>query len=233
MFKTYVLVLFLILTFASFGQIRFSDAELIVQSRHVWRGEKLGTAPSIEPSVTFYSGQFSLNIWAAQTLDNSYSEINLVPAFQFKHFQLTIFDYYNPVPEEENSFFIFQEGKNRHSVELTLDNYSVEKQKLKWMIGAFLMGDQNKATGHPFFSSYLEFSYPFTVSEIEISPFLGFTPFRGYYADRFAVINSGISFSKSFKISSVLSIPIKASYIFNPNRNNQFFVIASGIAINR
>lgn len=228
--KNFFLVLFLILTFASFGQIRFSEAELIVQSRHVWRGEKLGTAPCVEPSVTFASGRFSFNVWAAKTLNNSYSEINLVPAIQFKHFQLTLFDYYNPVQDEKNRFFNFQEGKNRHSVELTLDNFSVEEQNLKWMIGTFLLGDQNQETGNPYFSSYIEVKYPFSIIGIETEPFLGITPFRGYYADHFALINSGISFSKDIISGRRFSIPLSLSFISNPYTRNSFVIFATGIA---
>ncbi|MFY9152377.1 MAG: hypothetical protein WAO52_10200 [Prolixibacteraceae bacterium] len=228
--KLCLLVLFLILTLASFGQLCFSEAELIMQSRHVWRGEKLGTAPTVEPSVTFASGRLSFNVWAAKTLNNSYSEINLVPAFQFKYLQLTLFDYYNPVQGEKNRFLIFQNGKNRHSVELTLDNYSVEEQKLKWMVGTFLLGDKNKETGHPYFSSYVEVKYPFKVVGIETEPFLGITPFQGYYAGKLALVNTGISFSKEISISSYFSIPLNLSFISNPYTRNSFVIFAAGIA---
>jgi len=215
------------------SQILISDAEIMLQSRHVWRGTMLGSAPAIEPSITFSANRFSFNLWAAVTPNNSYSEIDLIPAYQFKNFQLTLFDYYNPVISEKNLFLNFQEGKNRHSIELTADNFSIEKQRFKWMIGTFLLGDINIETQKAFYSTYLEFQYPFTILDIEAVTFIGLTPFRGYYADNFAFINTGISFSKSFKISQTLSVPINATYIFNPNQNNHFFVIASGIAFSK
>ncbi len=215
------------------GQILISDAEIMLQSRHVWRGTMLGSAPAIEPSITFSANRFSFNFWAAVTPNNSYSEIDLIPAYQFENFQLTLFDYYNPVISEKNQFLNFEKNKNRHSIELTADNFAIEKQRFKWMIGTFLLGDKNIETRKPFYSTYLEFQYPFTIHNIETGPFIGLTPFRGYYADNFAFINAGISFSKRFKISQTLSVPISATYIFDPNQNNHFFVIASGIVFSK
>jgi len=233
MFRIAIIVLFLAISVQVFSQISFSEAEVLVQSRHVWRGEKLGTAPAIEPSVTFSANRFSFNVWASVTTNNSYSEIDLIPAYQFNKFQITLLNYYNPVPGENNQYLNFQKGKSRHSLELTVDNYSVDKQQFKWMVGTFLLGDKNEDTGNPYYSTYIELKYPFSIWGIDAEPVCGITPFKGFYANKFAVINSGISFSKSFKISPTLSVPLCTTYIFNPSQNNHFFVIASGIAFSK
>ncbi|MDP2337452.1 MAG: hypothetical protein Q8N05_13590 [Bacteroidota bacterium] len=230
MFRLIFPVLFLFLAFHSHSQIRFSDAGLIVESRYIWRGEKLGTAPAIEPSLTFASGRFSFNFWATASIDKSYSEIDLTPAWQFDEFALSLLDYYYPVPGENNQYFNFQGDKNRHSLELSIDNYAVEKRRLKWMIGAFLLGDRNEETGKSFYSTYLEFKYPFTIWSIETEPFLGLTPFHGYYADRFAFINTGISFSKDLDLKLPFSIPLSLSFISNPYTKQSFVIFAGGIA---
>lgn len=231
MFKPAGTLLFALFTLHVFGQIKITNAELMFQSRHIWRGSKLGTAPAIEPSVTLSANRFSFNFWAAATPNNSYSEIDLIPAFQFDHFQVTLFDYYNPVPGAENQFLNFGEDKNRHSIELAFDNFSTEIYRFKWMIGTFLLGDQNQQTGKPYYSTYIEFRYPFTFFKLKIEPFAGMTPFNGYYADRFAIINAGIGLSKSLKLSSRLSIPINIQLITNPYQTNYFFNFSSGIVI--
>lgn len=225
-------LIFLFLSLLSISvtaQNRDFEAELILQSRHIWRGSQLGDAIAVEPSVTIGTGRFSFNLWAARTTNNSYSEIDLIPSYQFDHFSLTLLDYYNPVTEETNQYLNFQKGKNRHSLELNIDNYSIEKQRFKWMIGTFLLGDKNEETGKPFYSTYLEFKYPFTVLGIETEPFAGLTPFKGYYADKFAIINTGISFSKEIELSTCFSVPLSLSVICNPHKNKQFVVISSGI----
>jgi hypothetical protein len=214
----------------TFGQFRFSDAEVLVLSRHYWRGQKLGDAPSIEPSVTFAANRFKFNVWGAVTTNNSYSELDLVPSYQFHPFKITLYDYYNPVPGESNSYFNFSDSLNRHSIELTLDNYAIEKQRFKWMVGTFLYGDKNKETGNPYFSTYLELKYQFHLFSIKTEPVLGFTPFEGYYADQFAVINTGVSFAKELDFDVPVKFPVKLSVLSNPYSKQTFVIFAAGIA---
>ncbi len=231
MTKNSILLILLLLSIQISAQIRFQDAEIKVLNNHVWRGVKLGSAPAIEPSLTLNSGRFSLNLWAAVTTNNSYSEFDIIPSWQFRHFQLTLFDYYNPVSGEKNQFLNFQEGKNRHSLELAIDNYSIDKKRIKWMLGTFVSGDRHSKTGDPQYSSYLEVKYPFTFCGIDTEPFIGFTPFKGYYAEHFAVINSGISFGKTLDFNVPFSIPISISFVSNPYTRNSFLIFALGIAI--
>ncbi len=233
MFRIAITILFLAINVQVFSQISFSEAEVTIQSRHVWRGTKLGNAPAIEPSITFAGSHFGFNIWAAKTTNNSYSEIDLIPYWQFGELTFSVLDYYNPAVGEKNQFLNLKAGECRHSLEITLDNYSGEKNRLKWLFGMFIAGDKNEATGNPFYSTYLELKYPFSIWEIDAEPFCGITPFKGFYASKFAVVNSGISMSKSFKISPTLSVPLSATYIFNPSQNNHLFVIASGIAFSK
>lgn len=220
----------LFFTFQLFGQLKFSEAELILYSRHAWRGEKFGTAPAFEPSVTVADGKFSFNVWASITTNNSYSEVDLIPSYQLKEFAVTLLDYYNPVVGESNSYISFGEGKNRHSVELTLDNYSVDERRFKWMIGTFFLGDKNEDTGNPYFSTYLEFKYPFTVFTIETEPLVGLTPFAGLYADRFSVVNLGLTFSKELDFKLPFTIPLSLSLTNNPYNKQSFAIFAAGIA---
>ena len=144
MIRSFITTLFIAISFWGVAQGNYPEAEVMFQSRHIWRGTKLGTAPAIEPSVTFSKGHFSLNAWASITTNNSYSEIDLIPAWQFGELSVTVLDYYNPVVGEENQFFNFQEGHNRHSLELTIDNYSGEKHRLKWLVGAFYWATRMK-----------------------------------------------------------------------------------------
>jgi hypothetical protein len=224
------LLLFILGSLAASGQKLAGEAEILLLSRHTWRGNQLGDAIAVEPSVTISGGRFSFYIWAARTTNNSYSEIDLIPSYQFNHFSLTILDYYNPVPGEINQYLNFQEGKNRHSVELNIDNYSIDKQRFKWMVGTFILGDKNEETEKPFYSTYLELKYPFTVFGIETEPFAGLTPFKGYYADKFAIINTGISFSKEIDLKLPFTFPLSLSFISNPYSKQSFVIFAGGIA---
>lgn len=224
-----LILIFFVLTASSFAQAVGFDGELSIQSRHIWRGSKMGNAPAFEPSVTVSTGIFSLDFWAAVTPNNSYSEIDLIPAVQLGNITATLFDYYNPVPGEKNQFLNFREGQSRHSLEIAFDNYS-SQQHLKWMAGTFLRGDKNPETGQSYYSTYVEFSYPIEFHKIEIEPVAGFTPFKGYYANHPAIILAGISFSRELRLSERWIVPIKAAISTNPHKANTYFTICSGIA---
>ena len=230
MLRCPILLVFWLFTMLVSGQKMELEAKLMLQSRHVWRGSQLGDAMAIEPSVTVGAGRFSFNIWAAQTTNNSYSEIDLIPSWRFNELTLTLLDYYNPVRDENNQFLNFLKGHNRHSLELTVDNYSVEKRRFKWMLGTFLLGDRNVETGNQFYSTYFEFKHLFTVFGIKIEPFTGLTPFRGYYAKKFAVINTGTSFKKELDFNLPFTIPLNLSFIVNPYNRHSFVTFACGIA---
>jgi hypothetical protein len=210
--------------------MRFSEAEIRIKSRHVWRGTKLGTSPAIEPSVTISDDRFSFNAWAAVTMNNSYSEVDLIPSYRFNELSVTLLDYYNPVPGEDNYYLNFQQGQSRHSLEMTLDNYTIEKRRLKWMVGTFLLGDRNEETGNPYFSTYIEMKYPFTIFSIVTDPFIGMTPFQGYYANKPAVVNLGMTFSRDLKLKIPFSVPLSLSFITNPYAKQSFVIFATGIA---
>jgi len=219
------------ITFFAYSQVRISTTEVLIQSRHVWRGSQLGKAFAIEPSLTLVCNRFSFNVWAAVTPNNSYSEIDLIPSYTFNRFKLSLLNYYNPVQGDVNRYLNFKEGKSRHSLELSLDNYSDEKVRLKWMIGTFLAGDRDKVTGKSLYSTYLEFRYPFTIWLIDVEPFAGITPFRGYYADRFAIINTGISFGKELDLKLPFKVPLSFSYISNPYTRKNYIIFSVGVEI--
>jgi hypothetical protein len=218
-------------SFISYSQVRISSTEILLQSRHVWRGSQLGNAIAIEPSITFAYHRFSINVWAALTPNNSYSEVDMIPSYSCRFFKLSLLNYYNPVQGEVNQYLNFREGKSRHSLELALDNYSVDTKGLKWMAGTFLAGDRNKITGKSLYSTYLEFRYPFAICKIDVEPFAGITPFRGYYADQFAVINTGLGLSKELDLNLPFKIPLSLTFTSNPYSRKSFVIVGMGIEI--
>lgn len=229
--KQFFTALLIFFCTSAFAQVAISDAEMLFLSRNVWRGTQLGNAPAIEPSVTVSKGNFSINFWAAQTLNDSYTEIDLIPSYQVGEIALTLFDYYVPEKGENNDFLNFKEGEGRHTLEFSLDNYSGEMCPLKWMVGTFFAGDKNEETGKTFYSTYVEFKYPFRLWKIDAEPFVGLTPFKGYYADKFAFINSGLALSKDIKLAKKLACPLNLTYTYNPYADKHFVTFGLGIAL--
>jgi len=64
---------------------------------------------------------------------------------------------------------------------------------------------------------------------LDAEPFAGLTPFCGLFAEKLAIVNIGISFSKSFSIAQGLAIPVSVTAISNPYQNKYFLVFCFGI----
>ncbi|WP_423129599.1 hypothetical protein [Gaoshiqia sp. Z1-71] len=207
------------------------EAELLFHSRHLWRGMQFGHAPTAEPSVTLGKGRFSFNLWAAKTFDDSYAEIDLIPSFRLNGLEISLMDYYNPVPGTDNHFFNLKDGQHRHSTELVISQEQTEKWPLRCLAGVFFFGDKNPGTGKPYYSTYAELAYPFCSFNLQFEPAVGFTTHEGYYAHQFAIINTGFKIKKEFRISQSLIIPVRFSAIHNPYQDKLFFSVAGGFKL--
>jgi len=205
------------------------DFRTDIYSRHLWRGDKLGDAPAIEPEISLTNEKFSFTIWGASTFDNSYEELDLIVNYQvLPALSITLFDYYNPVQGEKNEFWHYSGDDLRHTIELTGD-FEKEGFPLTVLAGVFFYGDKDIEAGKEQFSTYIEPAYYFKLAGKDFSAFAGFTPFSGYYADNFAFINLGFSFSDSFPVGEKLEIPLDITFCTNPHTNEAWFVVGIGI----
>jgi hypothetical protein len=107
-----------------------------------------------------------------------------------------------------------------------------EKFPIELTWATFFYGNDVDLNGDNYYSSYFEASYPFKWKKNEIKVFAGITPWEGLYADKFAMNNLGITNSRNIKINENLSLPISGSIIFNPNKENIFFVLTIGLSAN-
>ena len=205
------------------------DFRTDVYSRHLWRGDRLGDAPAIEPEISLLKGNFGFTFWGATTFDNSYEELDLILNYQvLPSLNLVLYDYYNPVPGEENNFWNYSTDNLRHTIDLT-GEFEKEGFPLTVLASVFLYGDKDRVDGKEQFSTYIEPVYHFKLAGKDFSAFAGFTPFNGYYADNFAFINLGFSFNDSFPVSEKIEIPLEVKFCTNPHTNDAWFVVGIGI----
>lgn len=209
------------------GSIR-ADFEFL--SRHYWRGAQMGNAPAFEPNVTYSIKGFSLSVWAAVTANESYTEVDIIPSYTLGNFTATLYDYYNPVQGETNKYLDFSDELSRHSLELALKYNGQGLFPLTTYLGTFLYGDKNKETGDPFYSTYLEFAYPFLLANNGLEVHAGLTPFKGYYSEGFALVSTGIKATRKVKLAPKVEMPVKLSFFFNPDTSKAFFIFGLGIS---
>ncbi len=230
--QTIVVLIFLISNVNLFAQDKPGwqiDFRTDLFSRHLWRGERLGDAPAIEPEISLSKGKFGFTIWGATTFDNSYEELDLIVNYQIMPtLSITLFDYYNPVQGENNEFWNYSGDNLRHTIDLAAE-YNSGQLPFSVLASVFLYGDKDIVKGKEQFSTYIEPAYSFKLAGKDFGVFAGFTPFSGYYADNFAFVNLGFSFNDSFPVGEKLEMPFDITFCTNPHTNEAWFVVGIGL----
>lgn len=178
-----------------------------IMSRYVWRGTDYNGSPSIQPSIGFSTGGFSLGCWGAYTTNlPGVQELDLYASYTFNQFlSVGITDYFFPDEISGNDYFETRKDSSSHILEACASFNGLEKLPLTFMAGYNLYNDSHN-------SVYLELGYSFSIFDI----FLGAG--NGIYTTDtdFHVVNVGVKASKEIKITEKYGLPISTSIILNP-----------------
>ena len=215
------------------------NSELV--SQYVWRGLMLSNAPSIQSSITYNKKGFSLGVWGASSLNFSEaSEVDLFASYSIQdRITLTVTDYFVSTVSAPNHYFNYKSEQTGHIFELTASYAGGEKLPLSLLVASNVYGadavryDKNGEYDGIQYSSYAEIGYSFK----NCDAFMGFnltTPNTergetGFYGSSFGVVNLGITATKKIKITKDFSLPLKASFITNPQAENIFLVVGLGL----
>lgn len=210
-------------------------ANLTFMSQHMWRGIPSGTAPAIEPSVTWTHKGLSLNVWAAYAIDNSYTEVDFIVSYKYKNFEIGLSDFYCPVPNTTTAFSNTKQGETEHQLDAHILYRFLPKKQLKVMLAVAVWGadwdkklSQLPLGGYTYeqrYSTYLEASYDFKLSNgMTISPEIGFTPFEGMYANKAMLYNYGITLNKAIAFGKSYKLPTSYKLVYNAHLDAINFV---------
>jgi hypothetical protein len=210
-------------------------------SRYIWRGKDYGNSPAIQPNVSFSYAGLKVGVWGSYGFiykegTGNYSEFDPYISYTLKWFTLGITDYFYPneaEPNIDNKYFNYKPNTTGHTFEGCLTFTGPEKFPLQVYVGTFFYGADKGS--HPKgvyesgtdnnYSTYVEASYPFTIRGIGVKPFIGGIPFgSGWYGPYGGVVNTGLTISKSIKISKEYELPIFGSVISNPQAQSIFLV---------
>ena len=208
------------------------NADLV--SRYIWRGIPQCSNPSIQPYGSFEKGNFSFGTWASYGIAEPYAEIDLFLSYTLGNVTFTINDYYN---EDETNYTFYDyfnwenDGTTSHILEGVISYEGPEDLPITVTTATFLYGNDKKdlIANKNYYSTYIEVGYAVKWGENEVKFFAGGTPAEGYYSQKAAIVNAGFSVSKNLKINDDLGIPLNASFIINPDRQDVYFVV--GITI--
>ncbi len=189
-------------------------------SRYVWRGLDIAATPSIQPTIEYNNGGFTVGLWGAYTISNMESksdELDLYFGYTFEtesgDFGISVVDYY--FPNSGSRLGDFKDGGGGNTIEGILTYGGTDSFPISLLVGVNFYND-------PGYNTYFEVGYSSSFQDVDLSLFVGATPGStensGYYGtDKFALINVGLTASKELKITNDFSLAIFSSFIINPN----------------
>ena len=200
---------------------------LDIVNRYVWRGLQFSDSPNLQPYASVSYGGFSFMGFGSYATSKSYAEVDLIAAYTFKGLTFSVMDFYN---EEEdlsmNDYFDWKRATTAHLVETSLAyELPVEKLPLVFTASMLVYGADLNQNGNQNLSSYFELLYPFSFKDYSLSAFVGATANKGYYAEKPAVVNTGLSLERPIAVSDSFSFNLNTSFIVNPRAEDVFLVV--------
>jgi hypothetical protein len=209
-----------------------------VVSSYVWRGVTSTVQPNIQPTLAYVNGNFEIGAWGSTSFDNSYKEADIYAAYTLGSFKVGVTDYnWN----FKTRYFDFDKKTTDHVLEGSLTYLGTTDFPLSVSVNTMFFGADKKwdkdlitedgvvgaqDPSKNAYSTYVELGYTFPL----FSAFVGVTPADGYYGDSYggvegvSVVNLGVSASKSLKITDSYSLPLKATFGVNPQKEDAYLV---------
>jgi len=195
-----------------------------IMSRYIWRGVDYGNSPSLQPQLSFSAGGFSIGTWGAYSFAgsaSSFSEhdvwVKYTHSISAGNFSVIVTDYY--YPGDGLKFFNYNANNGAHVLEAGF-SYSAP-DIFPITISAFY-----NFHNEPDHSAYVETSYLIKADDVDLNLFAGFSTAKSlwYGTHNAALINVGLTASKSISITESFSLPLTASYILNPELELSYLV---------
>ena len=198
-----------------------------IQSRHVWRGSLTCSTWNVQPTINFSKRNFLVGAWGAYSIDNSYSEVDLYISYTLGKFTISVLDYFCPDETQKfNRFFDNNQRTTQHTIDAIISYNGNKKLPINLMVSTLVWGDDvDLTTGKNYFSTYIEAGYTVSIgNNNQFDIFAGISPFKGYYANSFNLINLGFAINHKVKITEHFSLPFFSKLMLNPYTENLFFV---------
>lgn len=203
----------------------YMNADIV--SRYLWRGLLYSPNVNIQPTAGVSVGNFFIGAWGSYGISDKYAEVDFFAGFAAGNFMVMVSDYYDEIETDMTAVDHFQWGREEtsHALEATLSYTFASSFPLTLTAATFFYGNDRDAEGDNYYSTYIEGSYPFSFTDYDFTLFAGGTPAEGLYADEAALVNLGVSATKSVQLNERIAIPVSMSLVSNPKAEDIFFVI--------
>ncbi len=191
-----------------------------IVNNFVWRGIMSSQTVNIQPAISYTTHDLLAGLWGTTDYLAKYKELDLFVSFSISGFTSTLTDYFWT---NTKKYFDYKNSTTGHNIEIGL-SYKNKNLPLTAYMGTMLYGEDKKYIydsketnlNKNNYSTYFELTYNLAVKGINLDIFMGGTPFTGFYGNDFAITNIGIKTTKEIKLSDKFSLPMFASFAFNP-----------------
>jgi hypothetical protein len=232
-FSLGVLALLVFTPFSSLlGQSFRLGADMV--SRYVWRGADFGESASIQPALAFSAKGLEVGSWASYSMSADGAGANehdlwvgyTVSAGERGSLSLGVTDYYFPSPHGSEFLDYSGDGEGSHWIEPYASYSGPPSLPISLYAGMFAHND-------PDYSLYLEASYSVAVDGVDLGITVGAVGGESdlYGTEDVALVNLGLSATKSVSVSETITLPISVSYILNPDGERSFLVFGMGLSL--
>ena len=203
-------------------------------SSYIWRG-MYQTGVSIQPTLGFSAGGFSLTAWGSTDFDGTSAsagaaakEIDLTAAYTLGNSGLTfsVADLWW-AGQGARKYFNFKSHETAHHFEAGL-TYAVQSEKFPLSIAWYTMfaGQDKNAEGKQNYSSYVECNDGFCVKMVDLNATCGIVPYAApqYNCDGFAVTNVALKGTTRIRFNDTFALPIFAQAVWNPRMEDAHLV---------
>lgn len=183
-----------------------------VYTNYIWRGSKLGTGTSLQPSVKLVAGGLTLGVWGAFDAAG-YMEADPYIAYSFPFgLSLGITDYYYP----GLSLFEVSDTAGSHALEI-----NAGFSKGGFSLSANYIVNEAGGAASAGGDTYFQAGYAFNNVSIFIGAGDGWHTSDG----DFAICNIGVGVTKEISITESFSVPVNGQVIVNPEKEQLFLVV--------
>jgi len=186
-------------------------------SNYIWRGTKYGSGPAVQPSMKYSNEWLTIGAWGSFDF-SGYQEADLYLSFKLPAgISLGLTDYYFP----GLSYNDYSESSGSHAFELnagfTAGNFNLSANYIiNKALGAGSTGGDK----------YFQAGYSFKFFNIFLGAGDGWHTYDSETGEsNFTVCNLGIGTSRTIKVTDSFNIPVAGQLIFNPDKNQMFFVV--------
>jgi hypothetical protein len=198
-------------------------------SSYIWRGT-YQAGFCVQPSASLQAYGCSLSAWGSTDIaGNGHKEIILTLGYSVSGFTAALSDCW--WQGEHKPYFVYDKETSGHIFEATLA-YTLPSAAFPLSVtsNTAFAGPDRLPSNRRAFSTYLHLACPFPVGRMEGEVSTGLTPWKGSYADGFAVIHAGVGLSRAIRVSDAFALPVSGKIIANPRSRDFFFVF--GISLN-